>query len=126
LGVCLPETVSIPIRSANHVKEGSNIGGLKEYDRYDGLGLAEFIRSGGRAVFTERHACGICRISNDSGQPAMSVPLHWSDDGLPCGVQCIAPIGNETTLFQLAAQLEEERPWFDKRPPEPGVCQGEH
>jgi amidase len=54
--------------------------------------------------------------ANFTGQPAMSVPLHWTSDGLPCGMQFMAAIGDEATLFRLAAQLETEKPWFDKRP----------
>lgn len=56
------------------------------------------------------------QLANFTGQPAMSVPLFWTEAGLPCGVQFIAPIGDEATLFRLAAQLEKEKPWFDKRP----------
>jgi amidase len=59
------------------------------------------------------------QLANFTGQPAMSVPLHWTEDGLPCGSQFIAPFGDEATLLRLAAQLEKEQPWFDKRPP---VC----
>jgi Asp-tRNA(Asn)/Glu-tRNA(Gln) amidotransferase A subunit family amidase len=47
----------------------------------------------------------------------MSVPLHWTSEGLPCGIQFIAAIGDEATLFQLAAQLEKARPWFHNHPP---------
>jgi amidase len=57
------------------------------------------------------------QLANFTGQPAMSVPLYWTPDGLPCGSQFIAPFGDEATLFRLAAQLEREQPWFDKRPP---------
>lgn len=57
------------------------------------------------------------QLANLTGTPAMSVPLHWSADGLPIGVQFIAPFGDEATLFSLAAQLEKAAPWFDKRPP---------
>jgi amidase len=56
---------------------------------------------------------------NMSGQPAMSVPLAWSKDGLPLGMMFAAKLGDEATLFRLAGQLEQVRPWKDKRPP---VC----
>ena len=54
-------------------------------------------------------------ITNMTGQPSMSIPLHWSADGLPVGVMFAARLGDEATLFRLAGQLEGEKPWFDKR-----------
>ncbi len=63
-----------------------------------------------------RRTVAFSQVANLTGVPAMTVPLHWSGDGLPVGVQFIAPLGREDLLFRLAGQLERARPWDERRP----------
>jgi amidase len=73
-------------------------------DPWDGL-----IRAGMFAPFTG--------MANFTGQPAMSVPLFWNSQGLPIGTQFVGRFGDEATLFRLASQLEQARPWARHWPP---------
>jgi amidase len=53
---------------------------------------------------------------NMTGQPAVTVPLHWTDSGLPIGVQLVGRPGDEVTLLRIAAQLEAAEPWAHRKP----------
>ncbi|MFC5718635.1 amidase [Streptomyces gamaensis] len=69
---------------------------------------AEFLKSVGFTPFTP--------LYNITGQPAVNVPLHWTGQGLPIGVQLAARYGDEATLISLSAQLEQARPWAHRHP----------
>ncbi|WP_027963642.1 amidase [Halalkalibacillus halophilus] len=58
--------------------------------------------------------CSFTPLTNISGQPSMSVPVHWSENGLPVGMQFTGPLGSESLLFQLAGQIEQAYPWWDQ------------
>jgi amidase len=74
----------------------------------DGDGAADFERQKRYAAFTA--------LFNVTGQPAVSVPLHWTDDGLPVGSMLVGRPADEATLISLSAQLELARPWADRHP----------
>ena len=82
---------------------------LGEFDATPADPLHGFARGGAFVAFTLPF--------NVTGQPAISLPLHWSSDGLPIGVQLVAAYGREDVLIRVAAQLEAARPWRDRRPP---------
>lgn len=98
---------------------------FSEYPQYDALGLAQLVRSGEvlageflDAIITKAlQQAPFTPIANITGQPAMSVPLYWSDNGLPHGAQFMAATGNDRLLLQLAAQLEQAEPWKHRMPP---------
>jgi amidase len=81
-------------------------------DQGDGLDannpMSTMARAGKFVAFTPQF--------NASGQPAISLPLHWNNDGLPIGVQLVAAYGREDLLIQIASQLEAAAPWAQRRP----------
>ena len=70
--------------------------------------FAPFAKAGALAAFTPAF--------NTTGQPAISLPLHVSLEGLPVGVQLVAAYGREDVLVRVASQLEAAAPWTDRRP----------
>lgn len=69
-----------------------------------------------RALIASDAFIAFTKIQNITGDPAMSVPLHWNTDNIPIGVHFAGRFGDEATLFRLAGQLEQARPWQDRRP----------
>lgn len=66
---------------------------------------------------TMYEACPFTTLFNMTGQPAVSLPLHEDEDGLPVGIQLVFRPTDEDTLFRLASQIEQARPWHHRRPP---------
>src|SRR5215472_3887635 len=80
--------------------------------------LGYFDQNGDVQTFIDRvtEYLSVTPLHNATGTPAMSVPLHWTADGLPVGVHFAGRYGEEATLLALAAQLEKAQPWFDRVP----------
>jgi amidase len=81
-----------------------------EIDRWRGKGAL-------RALLTMSRTYCFTPIWNHTGQPAAAVPMGFTDDGLPLSITLVGRRNDEATLISLAAQIEAERPWADRRPP---------
>jgi len=82
--------------------------------------LGQFVATPDNPLAAARRAEQIIPFTpafNITGQPAISLPLYWSVDGLPIGVQLVAAYGREDLLVRVAAQLERAHPWADRFPP---------
>jgi amidase len=82
---------------------------LGTFDSPEGEPLAGLFRAADYVPFTPPF--------NVTGQPGISLPLHWNEAGLPIGVQFVGRFGDEETLLALAGELERAAPWADRRPP---------
>jgi amidase len=81
------------------------------------IGWQEAVEGPFEQLFRNTEFTPFTAVSNLTGQPAMSLPLHWTEDGLPIGVQVIGPPAGDGLLLSLAAQVEEAHPWAGRRPP---------
>ncbi len=84
------------------------------------VGRPELLRMPGlldRAVDRAYAFAPYTPVFNVTGQPSASVPLHWTEDGMPLGAMITARPGEDARVLRLAAQMEEARPWWDRRPP---------
>ncbi len=111
-----PTTAALPAKIGELQPKGAEAAVLKIVNT---LGLGSLLKASGIAdklALESLSRTPFTQFVNFTGQPAMSVPLYWSKEGLPCGSHFVASFGNESLLYRLAGQLERAKPWFDRCP----------
>ena len=112
-----PTLAEPPFKIGKYQPSGADKFGIQALNRLPLAGIAK------RSGLIEKMAQDIFRfipntpVTNVTGDPAISLPLHWNDAGLPVGMMFAGQFGDETTLLQLARQLEQAMPWAERRPP---------
>lgn len=112
-----PTMAQPPVETGTVLPRGATALALKAMNRFGSGRLLEAAGMIETAAADSFRFTPYTTVFNMSGQPAMSVPLYWTDDGLPIGMQFVGRYGGEARLFRLAGQLERAKPWTDWVPP---------
>jgi amidase len=112
-----PTTAQPPVETGSILPEGAEALALRAMNRLGSGRLLDAVGMLQTAAADSFRFTPYTPLINVTGRPAMSVPLYWTDDGLPIGMHFVGHQAGEATLFRLAAQLEHACPWADRLPP---------